>query len=332
MDRQRITIVRIAGDGVGPELVAAASEVAAATGLAIDWIDVAAGLGAYESTGATAPPDTLEAIRTHRYAIKGPFATPSGGHIRSANFYIRRELDLYVCLRPLPIDSSHPLLLVRENVEDLYGAIEWATGPVAHAVKVASRQGCERIARYAFDLAVREGRQKVTLVHKANNLKLTEGMFLDLAGKVAAEYPTIALEDMLADTACATLVTAPDALDVILTSNTFGDLLGSLGAAVAGGLGLVGSLNCGNGLYVAEAGHGDAGHLAGRNTANPFAIIDSTRLLFREIGYIAEAEAIHDALLAVRRDGPLPQELGGKASTTEVARAIGDAVASRNGG
>jgi isocitrate dehydrogenase (NAD+) len=232
----------------------------------------------------------------------------------------------------LPIDSARPLLLVRENVEDLYGAIEWTTGPVAHAVKVASVQGCERIARYAFELAVREGRQKVTLIHKANNLKLTEGMFLEVAANVATEYPTIGFEDMLADTACATLVTAPDTLDVLLTSNTFGDLLGSLGAAVAGGLGLVGSLNSGHGLHVAEAGHGDAGHLAGRNVVNPFAIIDSTRLLLREIGHIAEAEAIQDALLAVRRDGPIPAELGGKASTTEVANAISDAVASRHSG
>lgn len=321
--------MRIAGDGVGPELMAAATSVIAATGLDVNWVDMPAGLAAYEATGMAAPLETLDAIRTHRCAIKGPFATPSGGEIRSANYYIRRELDLFVCLRPLPIDLERPALLVRENVEDLYGAIEWVTDDTAHAVKVATRRGCERIARYAFELAVRERRERVTLVHKANNLKRTEGLFLDVATAVARDYPAVKFDDVLADTACARFVTDPLGFDVILTSNTFGDLLGSLGAAVAGGLGVVGSLNSGHDVHVAEAGHGDASELAGRNIANPLAVLDSTRLLLREIGFTREAEALHQALRSVRESGPLPAELGGKGSTTEVASAVALALASQ---
>lgn len=328
---QRTTIVRIAGDGVGRELVAAATHVVAATGLEVDWVDAPAGLATYETVGATAPAETLDAIRTHRYAIKGPFATPNGGEIRSANYYIRRDLDLYACLRPLPIDAERPTLLVRENVEDLYGAIEWVTDGAAHAVKVASRNGCERIARYAFELAVSEQRERVTLVHKANNLKRTEGLFLDVARSVANEYPSVKFDDVLADTACAKFVTSPSDFDVILTSNTFGDLLGSLGAAVAGGLGVVGSLNSGHGMHVAEAGHGDASELAGRDLANPLAILDSTRLLLSAIGFAREAEALNYALRDLRDNGPLPAELGGTASTSEVASAVAAAVASRLG-
>jgi isocitrate dehydrogenase (NAD+) len=320
--------VRIAGDGVGAELVAAATSVIAATGLDVNWVDMPAGLAAYETTGMTAPLETLDAIRTHRYAIKGPFATPSGGEIRSANYYIRRDLDLYICLRPLPIDPGRPALLVRENVEDLYGAIEWVTDGTAHAVKVASRRGCERIARYAFELAVRERREKVTFVHKANNLKRTEGLFLDVARGVARDYQGVEFDDVLADTACARFITDPLGFDVILTSNTFGDLLGSLGAAVAGGLGVVGSLNSGHGVHVAEAGHGDASELAGRDLANPLAILDSTRLLLREIGFTREAEALQQALREVRERGPLPAELGGTASTSEVASNVAATVAS----
>lgn len=318
-----IPIVRIDGDGVGPELTAAGSRLFDAVGVVVDWLDMPAGLGAYDRHGATAPAQTIEAIRATGLAMKGPFSTPNGGSVRSANYYLRRELDLFACVRPLPIDPDRPILLVRENVEDLYSAIEWWSAPgVANAVKIATRAGCERIAHYAFALAVREGREHVTVVHKANNLKLTEGLFLSTAMTVAQEYPQIELREMLADTACSTLVTDPGALDVVLTSNTFGDLLSNLGAAVAGSLGLVGSLNSGTGIHIAEAGHGDAGVLAGRDRVNPLAFLDSVRLLLEAMGLRREAVAARAAITQARAAGPRTLDLGGSARASDVVEAV----------
>lgn len=323
-------VVRIDGDGVGPELVAAGTRVVAAAGVAVEWVDMPAGLGAYERFGATAPDTTIDAVRRCGAAIKGPFATPSGGTIRSANHYLRRGLDLYACLRILPIDPGRPVVLVRENVEDMYAAIEWWAAPdVAQAVKVATRDGCRRIAEFAFGFAARHRRGRVTLVHKANNLKLTEGLFLDVAAEVAGGYPGVAFDDMLADTACSTMVLEPDRFDVILTSNTFGDLLSNLGAAVAGSVGLVGSLNSGNGIHVGEAAHGDVGDLAGHDRVNPIAFLDGVRLLLDALGEVKPAAAVDGAIREVRRDGVTTLDLGGAASTTEVTDAICGIVARR---
>jgi isocitrate dehydrogenase (NAD+) len=326
--QKRPSIVRIAGDGVGPELVAAGSALLEDVLGAVDWVDVPAGLGAWHAHGATAPAETLAALREHGLAIKGPFATPNGGDIRSANFYIRRELDLFACLRPVPIDLARPILLVRENVEDLYGAEERLAAPgVAHATKVATEAGCRRIAEYAFGLARREQRTRVTVVHKANNLKLTEGMFLEVAQDVARAYPDVEIDEMIADTACATLVSDPARFDVVLTSNTFGDLLSSLGAAVAGSLGLVGSLNSGHGRHVAEAGHGDAGQLAGTGQVNPVAFLRSIALLLAAMGERTAATAVDRALDDVHRDGPKTLDLGGRASTVDVLGLVRERVA-----
>jgi isocitrate dehydrogenase (NAD+) len=324
-----LALVRIAGDGVGPEVVAAGSRVIEATGIAIRWIDVPAGAGAHDKFGGSVPAQTMAAIRKHRAAIKGPFATPSGGTVRSANYYIRRELDLFACLRPFPIrPDAPPAVLVRENVEDLYGAIEWMVGDnVAQAVKVATRAGCERIACYSFDLARRCGRRTVTVVHKANNLKLTEGMFLQVTTEVAREYPDIRLTDMLADTAAATLVLAPESFDVILTSNTIGDILSSVGAARSGSLGLVGSLNSGNGIHVGEAGHGDAGDLAGLNRVNPVALFEGIELLLQEVGHVKEATWVAQALAERRRTGPSTLDLGGTAGTSQVTDYVCELIA-----
>jgi isocitrate dehydrogenase (NAD+) len=316
--RRVLTVVRIAGDGVGPELVAAGSRLMEML-CPVRWIDRDAGLGAMAVHGTTAPAATIEAIRQHGVAIKGPFATPNGGDVRSANYYLRRQLDLYACLRPIPIDPARPLLLVRENVEDLYGAIEWAPDEeTAYAAKVATRMGCRRVAEYTFALAREHHRKLVTVVHKANNLKLTEGMFLDAAFEIAREFPDIEVEEMLADTACAHFVIDPGHFDVVLTSNTFGDLLSSLGAAVAGSLGLVGSLNSGHGRYVAEAGHGDAGSLAGLDRVNPVGFLDSVRLLLAATGHLAEADAVGHALIDVLAHGPRTLDLGGVARTSDV--------------
>lgn len=328
-----LSIVRIDGDGVGPELVAAGCRVVEALGVPVRWIDAAAGLGAYEKYGATAPEATIAALREHRIAIKGPFQTPSGGSIRSGNHYIRRALDLYACLRPMPIVPDRaPVLLVRENVEDLYGAIEWmATPDVAQAVKVATRAGCTRIARYAFETARTEGRAKVTLVHKANNLKLTEGLMLEVARQVAAGYPDIVFEDMLADTAAATLVLDPAHFDVIVTSHTVGDILSNLGAALAGSLGLVGSLDSGADVFVAEASHGAAGELAGTGRVNPVAFLRGVELLLNAVGRVKEHRVLGEALDDWVAEGPRTIDLGGEATTSAVVDHI-CAVVERRGG
>jgi isocitrate dehydrogenase (NAD+) len=328
--RAPVSIVRIAGDGVGPELVRAATAVFAALRVPVDWVDAAAGLGCYEACGRTAPEQTLAALRKYGLAVKGPFRTPSGGTVRSANHYIRSELDLFACVRPLPIDPDRPVLLVRENVEDLYPATEWMRDPdTAVAVKIATRPGCRRIVRHAFELARREYRARVTVVHKANNLKLTEGMLLDIAREQAADYPDIRLDDMLADTACSTMVLDPARFDVIVTSNTFGDLLSNVGGAVAGSLGVIGSLNSGEGIHVAEAAHGDAAELAGLDRVNPVALLDGVRMLLAAMGRSAEASALAGALRDSRAHGPRTLDLGGSARTSELVAFLCERAADR---
>jgi isocitrate dehydrogenase (NAD+) len=329
-----LTVVRIAGDGVGPELVDAGTRVIEALGLPVTWVDMPAGLAAYEQHGTTAPPATIEALRRHRLAIKGPFSTPNGGDIRSANHHIRHQLDLFACVRPLPIGvPGRPVLLVRENLEDLYGAIEWyATPDVAQAVKVATRSGCRRICEYAFTLARRHGRSRVTLVHKANNLKLTEGLFLQTAEEVARDFPDVGFDEMLADTAGATLVWEPESFDVMVTSHTIGDILSNVGAAVAGSLGLVGSLNSGHGIHVAEASHGSASLLAGKDQVNPLAFIEGIVLLLDAIGWTAAHDTLAEALAETRRDGPRTLDLGGQQRTSEVVDHLCAAVKGRRVG
>jgi isocitrate dehydrogenase (NAD+) len=324
-------IVLIEGDGIGPEIVSAAARVLEATGLAIEWEPRPAGAGALERHGAVLPAQTLDALRSVGAALKGPFWTPSSGTQRSANFYLRRELDLYACVRPIAVEARGiDVLLVRENVEDLYGAIEWmATPDVAQAVKVASRRGCRRIARYAFALAEQRGRSRVTIVHKANNLKLTEGMFLEEARAEAIDHPHIEVDDMLADTAAGTLVIEPGSFDVILTSNTFGDILSSVGAGVAGSHGLLASLNEGDDVVVAEAAHGSAASLAGSGSSNPLGLIAAGALLLERIGHPREGAAVAAGVRAVWSAGVLTPDLGGEATTSEVADEV--AAAARAG-
>jgi len=320
------TCVLIQGDGIGPEVIGAAVRVVEASGAPIEWEERPAGLACAERHGHPAPVATLEAIRRHGAALKGPFSTESGRGHRSANHYLRRDLGLFACLRPIADEERGiDVLLVRENVEDLYGAIEWmATPDVAQAVKVASRRGCERVAAFAFDLARRRGRRRVTIVHKANNLKLTEGMFLEVAERLGAGYPELVVDDRLADTAAAQLVLEPQGFDVILTSNTFGDLLANVGAAVIGSVGLVASGNYGeDGLVVTEPGHGSAPELAGAGRANPLATICAAAMLLDALGLPPQARALELAVRRVRSGGLFTTaDLGGRASTAEVAEEV----------
>jgi isocitrate dehydrogenase (NAD+) len=320
MTDEQLTLVRIDGDGVGPEIVDAAARVVEAAVPGVEWLEAHAGDRALASHGHVAPDETLAALRTVGLGLKGPFHTPSGGSRRSPNHRIRRELDLYANLRPLPIRSApKPVLLVRENVEDLYAAIEWSPAPgVAEASKIATEHGCTRISRYAFDLALREQRGKVTVVHKANNLKLTEGMFLRVALETAQDHPAIACDDLLVDTAASELILHPEAFDVILTSNTFGDILSNVGAAVAGSLGVVGSLNLGADVAIAEASHGDARQLAGTERVNPIAMIRAAALLLAHVGLREAAASIEDAVDDVLAADVRTLDLGGSATTHEV--------------
>jgi isocitrate dehydrogenase (NAD+) len=298
--------VLVEGDGIGPEVTRAARRVIEACGVPVSWEVHQAGADALARTGELVPRETLEAMRRVRFALKGPFRTPSGGTQRSANWILRRELDLYACLRPIRRRSRGiDFLIVRENVEDLYAAIEWMAAPgVAHAVKVATHDGCTRIARWAFALARARGRRRVTIVHKANNLKLTDGMFLDVARAVGAEYPDLVCDDMLADTAAAAIVGAPKTLDVMLMPNTFGDILSSAGAPLAGGIGVVPAMNAGGGLAVAEALHGSADDLAGTGRANPLGMIGAAAMLLAAAGYPREAAAIDSAIERAIDDPP----------------------------
>jgi isocitrate dehydrogenase (NAD+) len=317
---QQLTLVRIDGDGVGPEIIDSAARVVEAAVPGVEWVEALAGERALVSYGHVAPDETLEALKTVGVALKGPFNTPSGGSRRSPNHRLRRELDLYANLRPLPIPTApKPVLLVRENVEDLYAAIEWSPAPgVAEATKIATERGCARISRFAFELAQREQRAKVTVVHKANNLKLTEGMFLDVAREVAQDHPAIACDDLLVDTAASELILHPESFDVILTSNTFGDILSNVGAAVAGSLGLVASLNVGADVAIAEASHGDAGQLAGADRVNPIAMIRSAALLLAHVGLHDAAVRIDEAVTDVLAADIRTLDLGGSATTHEV--------------
>lgn len=323
-----LTLVQIDGDGVGPELVESAKEVLCALGVRVRYVPAQAGLVEFERSGQTCPPRTLELVREHGAAIKGPFRTPSGGDVRSANYYIRRELQLYACLRPLYLRPGQPpVLLVRENTEDLYGAQEFSPADDVYiALKIATVRGCERIARYAFKLADAEGRGRVTVVHKANNLKLTEGLFLDTALAVARDYPNVVVDDLLADTACGEVVLASERLDVLLANNSVGDILSSVGAAVSGSHALVGSLNEGDGIYVSEAGHGDAGQLAGSDSVNPIAFLDGLRLLLGRLGLQAEGARLERALDGWRREGPRSLDLGGATTTSQVTRYLAERV------
>ncbi|MFI7020000.1 isocitrate/isopropylmalate dehydrogenase family protein [Streptomyces sp. NPDC050164] len=317
-------IVMIAGDGVGPEITAAAVRVVEATGLDVEWIEADAGETALAKHGDVAPDHTLDLIRETGLALKGPFYTPSGGSRRSPNQRIRRELELYACVRPIDILSlPRPVLLVRENVEDMYAAVEWSPAPgVAEGLKIATWRGCTRIVRHAFERAAAESRSRVTLVHKANNLKLTEGMLLDAAREVAEDFPHLRLDDLIVDTAAAQLVLEPESFDVIVTSNTFGDILSSVGAAVAGSLGLVGSLNRGDNVIVAEASHGHVGDLTGTGRVNPLAMISAAGLLLRDAGRTDLGDAVLDAVRETREKEIQTLDLGGEATTEQVTDAV----------
>ena len=326
MSKRRIAV--IPGDGIGPEIMDATLSVIESTGFSAEWIYVDAGLSAIDKGKAAVPPETIETIRELGLAIKGPTTTPSGGGHSSANVQLRKALDLFANVRPArtlpgvvgPFDDKKiDIIIIRENTEDLYAGIEYQPHPdVAQAIKVITRPGCQRLCEYGFDLAKRQGRKRVTAVHKANIMKLTDGMFLEEFWKAASHHPELVADEIIVDNCCMQLVTRPERFDVLVTENLYGDIVSDLCAGLVGGLGLAPGANIGVNCAVFEAVHGSAPDIAGKGIANPTALMFSAVLMLHHIGEHEKAERIMSAVLKVCAEGKiLTGDLGGKATTKE---------------
>ncbi|HEV2704837.1 MAG TPA: isocitrate dehydrogenase (NAD(+)) [Pyrinomonadaceae bacterium] len=329
------TITLIPGDGIGPEVSSAVVRIVEASGVEVQWETHYAGAQALEKFGSTLPEELLESIKRNRVALKGPITTPVGKGFTSVNVGLRKVLDLYANLRPvraLPnVPSRYPeldLIVVRENTEDLYAGIEHVVVPgVVESIKVITEKASTRIARFAFEYARNEGRKKVTAVHKANIMKLSDGLFLDCFRKVAEEYGEVEADDKIVDNACMQLVMRPEQFDIMLLENLYGDIVSDLCAGLIGGLGLVPGANIGELGAVFEAVHGSAPDIAGQNIANPTALLQSAILMLRYLGEREAAKRVEDAMLKVFRDGQVrTRDIGGTAKTNEFARAIVDAM------
>ncbi|HEX8291379.1 MAG TPA: isocitrate dehydrogenase (NAD(+)) [Pyrinomonadaceae bacterium] len=325
------TITLIPGDGIGPEVSSAVVRIIEATGVDIKWETHYAGAQALEKFGSTLPDDLLESIKRNRVALKGPITTPVGKGFTSVNVGLRKALDLYANLRPvraLPnVPARYPeldLVVVRENTEDLYAGIEHVVVPgVVESIKVITEKASTRIARYAFEFARREGRKKVTAVHKANIMKLSDGLFLDCFRKVAANYPDIEADDKIVDNACMQLVMRPEQFDIMLLENLYGDIVSDLCAGLIGGLGLVPGANIGELGAVFEAVHGSAPDIAGQGIANPTALLQSSILMLRHLGEREAADRVEKAMLQVYTEGQVrTRDVGGTSHTDEFAHAI----------
>jgi isocitrate dehydrogenase (NAD+) len=324
-------ITLIPGDGIGPEVTAAVVSVLARAGLQAEWETHEAGAAALERYGAALPDTLLESVRRTKVALKGPLTTPVGGGFASVNVGLRKALDLYANLRPVRSVPGVPcrydqvdLVIVRENTEDLYAGLEHEVVPgIVESLKITTAAAVTRIARFAFDYARAHGRRRVTAVHKANIMKMGDGLFLDTVRTVAAGYPDIAADDRIVDAACMQLVMNPAQFDVLLLPNLYGDIVSDLCAGLVGGLGVVPGANLGADAAVFEAVHGSAPDIAGKNVANPTALLLSAVLMLRHIGERVIADRVTHAMEAVLGDGRIrTRDLGGTASTSEFADAI----------
>jgi isocitrate dehydrogenase (NAD+) len=320
------TIVLIPGDGIGPDVTRATRRVLEAAGLDVQWVELPAGATAVEhGYSDVLPAETLAAIRTHKVALKGPVTTPVGKGFRSVNVQLRQALDLYAAVRPvrnLPGVITRfdgvDMVIVRENTEGLYSGIENAVVPgVVTSLKVATEKGCTRIARWAFRYATRRHRRKITVFHKANIMKLTDGLFLTCARKIQEEeYPNIEYEETIIDAGCMKLVQDPTRFDVLLMENLYGDLVSDLCAGLVGGLGVVPGANIGDDAAVFEAVHGSAPDIAGKGIANPLACLMSGVMMLNHLHEEAIAERVKGAYNAVLAEGVTrTRDLGGTAGT-----------------
>ncbi len=339
----RHTIVLIPGDGIGPEVTAAARRVIDAagksSGASFDWVEMPAGEAAIKTDGDTLPEKTLEAVNLYKVGLKGPVGTPIGKGFRSVNVTLRKKLELYAAVRPV---RSMPgvktryenvdIVIFRENTEGLYTGIENEIAPgVVTSLKVATEKACDRISRAAFRYANRRGRKKVTVFHKANIMKITDGLFLKCSRRVwEEEYPNIQYEELIIDNGCMQLVKDPTRFDVLLMENLYGDLISDLCAGLVGGLGVVPGANIGDRAAVFEAVHGTAPDIAGKGIANPLACVMSGVMMLNYIfdtthdeGCKAAAEKIKNAYNTTLSEGKsLTGDLGGKASTEEFTNAL----------
>jgi isocitrate dehydrogenase (NAD+) len=329
----------IAGDGIGPEVVSAAVRVLEATGVVIKWESQMAGAMAIATEGSPLPQKTLDSIRKNGLALKGPTTTPIGSGHASINVALRKGLDLYANVRPIKtlpgVKSRYDhvdLIIIRENTEDLYSGLEHVVVPgVVESIKVITEKASTRIAKFAFNYARTHGRKRITAVHKANIMKLSDGLFLDCCAKVAADYPDIKYDDIIVDNCCMQLVLDPTRFDMLLLENLYGDIVSDLCAGLVGGLGLAPGANIGEKGATFEAVHGSAPDIAGKNIANPIALILSGALLLDYIDEKAAGDRVRHAVAAVLKEGKhMPKDLGGSASTSEVAEAIATRVSKKS--
>jgi len=334
-------VTLIAGDGIGPEITAQTVKVLEATGLRFHWDDELAGMAAVDATGTPLPDATVESIRKNGLALKGPLTTPVGTGFRSVNVGLRKEFELFANVRPAKSIvpggrfQNVDIVLVRENLEGLYIGVEHFVQigddprAVAESMAIVTRKGCERILRYAFEYALRHKRRKVTIVHKANILKMVSGLFLEVGRTIGAEYAgRVESSDMIVDNTAMQLVMRPEQFDVMVTTNMFGDILSDEVSGLVGGLGLAPGANIGTKAAIFEAVHGSAPDIAGKGVANPSAQMLASAMMLDHIGELDRAERIRQAVIdTIVRDNVRTRDLGGTASTEEFWRAVARRVA-----
>jgi isocitrate dehydrogenase (NAD+) len=328
------TVTLIEGDGIGPEIAAATVKAVEAAGGKIEWERADAGAGAVDKHKDPLPQATIDSIKKNQLALKGPLATPSGGGYRSVNVTLRQTFDLYANVRPVQTIEGVPsrytgvdLTIVRENTEDLYAGVEHYIDPrrtAAESIAIITKFGSERVIMYAFDYARKHGRKKVTLVHKANILKMSNGLFLETGREMAKRYPDIQFDDMIVDATAMKLVIAPEKFDVIVTMNLFGDILSDLTAGLVGGLGVAPAANIGDsGCAMFEAVHGTAPDIAGKGIANPTGLMLSAAML---LDHVHQEDAAKRLRTGVRAALANPEtrtgDLGGKANTAQYTDAV----------
>ncbi|XEI32042.1 isocitrate dehydrogenase [Aeromonas veronii] len=333
MSKRKITV--IPGDGIGPSIIESAIQILTHAGCDFEYEYADAGLVALEKHGELLPQATLDLIEKNKVSLKGPLTTPVGGGFTSINVSLRKKFNLYANVRPVisfkgtrSRYDNIDIITVRENTEGMYsgaGQKRSDDNNSAEAMSIITREGAERIVKFAFELARQEGRKKVTIIHKANILKSTSGLFLEVAREIASHYPDIQSEEMIVDAACMNLVMYPERFDVMVTTNLFGDILSDLCAGLVGGLGMAPGANIGDGAAIFEAVHGSAPDIAGKNIANPTSVILAAIQMLEYLGMQDQAERIREAVRATIESGDrVTRDLGGSASTSEFTQAIID--------
>jgi len=330
MAKHKITL--LPGDGIGPEVTAAVVQIIECAGVDVEWEKYFVGAEALARSGDPLPQEVLDSILRNRVALKGPVTTPIGTGFSSINVRLRKTLDLYANLRPVKSMPSIitryeniDLIVVRENTESLYAGLEHEVVPgVVESLKIITERASTRIARFAFEYARAHGRKRITCVHKANIMKLSDGLFLRCFRDVARDHPNIDADDRIVDNLCMQLVMNPNQFDMLLMENLYGDIISDLTAGLVGGLGVVGGANIGENGAVFEAVHGSAPDLAGQNKANPLALLQSGVMMLQHIGEIQPARLIHEAILNVLDQGPesRTRDIGGTGSTTDFTAAV----------